>query len=56
MKLEVSGCRWACLGSSRAFEHRHVLVGQSCRCRVGIAHSEVVEVREQFSGQGDTLH
>ena len=56
MVLEVSGHLWACLGSSRMFGHRLVLVGQSCRCWVGVAHSrskiEVVEVREQLGGQG----
>ena len=35
---------------------RLVLVGQSCRCQVGIAHGrsriEVVEVREQLDGWG----
>ena len=55
MVLEVSGCLWVYLSSSRMFGHRLVLAGQCCRCRVSVAHSrsriEVVEVREQLGGQ-----
>ena len=63
--LGTAGCNWrsldiwwACLDSSRTFGLRHMLAGQSCRCQVGIAHGgsriEVVGVREQLDGQGDS--
>ena len=57
MLLDVTGCNWksldiwqVCLDSSRTFGLRHVLAGQSCRHRVGVAHGgsriDVVVVRE----------
>ena len=56
--MEESGHPQVCLNSSRSLGLRHVLAGHPCSHRDSLAHSrsqiDVVEVREQVGGQGDS--